>query len=80
MKKSTKLFYLISTDTPGNANSECSTSGISTLIPAYIPPLFLVTKQAISATKVSSATAHMIPMNQLLVEILPYAPVAPANT
>lgn len=33
-------------------------------VPAYLPPLFLRTKQAMSATRVRSATAHMVPMNQ----------------
>ena len=37
-------------------------------VPAYFPPLFLRTKQAMSATRVRSATAHMVPMNQPWVE------------
>lgn len=79
VKKTTKLFYLILADTPGN-NSEWSTSGINTIIPAQFPLLFLVTKQAMRTTRVSNATAHMIPMNQLLDEILSCAPTASANT
>lgn len=37
-------------------------------VPAYLPPLFLRTKQAMSTTRVRSATAHMVPMNQPWVE------------
>lgn len=79
VKKTTKLFYLISADTPGNVNSEWSTSGFNTIIPAYFPLLFLVTKQAIRTTRVSNATAHMIPMNQVLDEIVSCAPTASAK-
>lgn len=39
-------------------------------IPAYLPPLFLRTKQAMSATRVRSATAHMVPITQPWVEKL----------
>lgn len=37
-------------------------------VPAYLPPLFLRTKQAMSTTRVRSATAHMVPMNHPWVE------------
>lgn len=79
MKKTTKLFYLISTDSPSNVNSEWGTSGINNIIPAYFPLLFLVTKQAIRATRVRNATEHMIPMSQL-VGIVSRAPAESANT
>lgn len=48
-------------------------------VPAYLPPLFLRTKQAMSATRVSSATAHMVPMNQPWVEKSLRWPTAPEN-
>lgn len=82
MKKTTKvffIFYLISTDRSDNVSSECCTSGINNIIPAYFPLLFLVTKQAISATRVRNATTHMIPMSQL-VENLSCTPAESANT
>lgn len=37
-------------------------------VPAYLPPAFLRTKQTMSATKVRSAAAHMVPMTQPSVE------------
>lgn len=37
-------------------------------VPAYLPPMFLRTKQAMSAMRTSSTTAHMVPMIQLCVE------------
>lgn len=39
-------------------------------VPAYLPPLFLRKKQAMSTTRVRSTTAHMVPMNQPLVEMV----------
>lgn len=48
-------------------------------VPAYLPPLFLRTKQAMSATRVRSATAHMVPMNQPWVEKSLCWPSAPEN-
>lgn len=37
-------------------------------VPAYLPPWFFRTKQAMSATRVRRATAHMVPMNHPWVE------------
>lgn len=48
-------------------------------VPAYLPPLFLLTKQAMSTTSVRSATAHMVPMNQPWVEKSLRWPTAPGN-
>lgn len=46
-------------------------------VPAYLPPLFLLTKQAMSATRVRSTTAHMVPMIQPWVEMSLRWPSAP---
>lgn len=39
-------------------------------VPAYLPPLFRRTKQAMSVTRVRRATAHRVPMTQPWVEKL----------
>lgn len=40
-------------------------------LPEYLPPLFLLMKQAISTVSVRKATAHINPINQLCVDIPP---------
>lgn len=42
---------------------------INPFLPEYLPPLFLLTKQMVSSSRVSKAMAHISPMNQPWVEI-----------
>lgn len=48
-------------------------------VPAYLPPWFLRIKQTVRTMSVRSATAHMVPMNQPLVDMLLGWPAAPAD-
>lgn len=48
-------------------------------VPAYLPPLFFRRKQAMTTTRVSSATAHMVPIIQPWVEKLLSWLAAPEN-
>lgn len=59
-------------------NMSCSWGGGG--VPAYLPPLFLHTKQAMSTTNVRTVTAHRVPINQPRVEKLVCFPLStPGN-